>query len=195
MAQRKSCAKYSQFRFDAGSLALNFVATVRHRGSEPNDLLFKPAALSQWFELSGITGASVSLSAEEEEYARFFREAVYRMVRSYILNKKLLPQDITLINTMARHSIALPQLNAGSLCLEWEMSDPLKNSLSVIARDAIMLIGSKDKSRLKICDCDSCRMIFVDLSLSNRRRWCSMSICGNRQKVAMYRQRKNLAEL
>jgi hypothetical protein len=64
MVQRKSCAKYSRFRFDAGSLALNFVATVRHRGSEPKDLLSKPAALSQWFELSGITGAPVSLSAE-----------------------------------------------------------------------------------------------------------------------------------
>ncbi|MEQ8203095.1 MAG: ABATE domain-containing protein, partial [Smithellaceae bacterium] len=141
MVQRKSCAKYSRFRFDAGSLALNFVATVRHRGSEPKDLLSKPAALSQRFELSGITGAPVSLSAEEEEYARFFREAVYRMVRAYILNQTLLPEDIALINTTARHSIVVPQLNVGSLCLEWEMSDPLKNCLSVIARDAIMLIG------------------------------------------------------
>jgi len=194
MAQRKSCTKYSQFRFDAGSLALNFVATVRHRGSEPNDLLSKPAAVSQWLQLVDLIKSPVNLSLEEEECACLFREAVYRTVRSYILNQKTIGDDIALINMTARHSIAIPQLDAESLRLGCEMSDPLKTCLSVIARDAIMLIGNTDKHRLKICDCESCQMLYVDLSPSNRRRWCSMSICGNRQKVALHRQRKSLLD-
>lgn len=193
MVQRKSCAKYSKFRFDAGSLALNFVATVRHRGSEPNDLLSSPDRLSQWLQLVDLIKSPVSLSSEQHEYVCLLREAIYRTVRSYILDGKTIRGDITRINMAARHSIAIPQLNADSLYLEWEISDPVKACLSSVARDAIMLIGSTDKHRLKICDCDSCQMLFADLSPSNRRRWCSMSICGNRQKVALHRERRSLA--
>lgn len=194
MVLRKSCSKYSQFRFDAGSLALNFVATVRHRASEHNDLLSKPDALSQWLQLVNLIKSPVIISSEEEKHACLLREDIYRTVRSYILKEKPIEDDIAAINMAARHSIAVPQLNANSLCLEWEISDPLKTCLSIIARDAIMLIGNTDKYRLKICDCDSCQMLFADMSPSNRRRWCAMSICGNRQKVAMHRYRKNRIE-
>lgn len=194
MPQRKSCSKYSRFRFDAGSLALNFVATVRHRGSEPNDLLSKPESLLQWLQLAGLTRPPAGLSPEEIEFARLFRESIYRSVRSCILEEKPEKDDVNLINETARHPIAVPQLDDNSLCLEWEMSNPLQTCLSVIARDAIMLIGAGDKSRLKICESGSCQMLFADMSLSNRRRWCSMSICGNRHKVAMHRQRKVMME-
>jgi len=194
MAQRKSCIKYSQFRFDAGSLALNFVATVRHRGSQPSDLLSEPDALLQWFQFAGLIQSPVNLFWKDQEKACFFREAVYRMVKAFILNKKPDGEDIALINRAARYPMAVPQINADSLCLEWEISDPVKACLSFIARDAIMLIGNKNKNRLKICDCDSCQMLFADMSPSNRRRWCSMSICGNRQKVALHRQRKSMAD-
>jgi predicted RNA-binding Zn ribbon-like protein len=193
MAQRKSHHKYSQFRFDAGSLALNFVATVRHRGSQPNDLLSGPDALQQWLQLAGLIKSSACLPSGEHEYACLLREAIYRTVRSLILGKMSNTDDIALINMAARHSVAVPQLNAESLCLEWETSNPVKSCLSVIARDAIMLIGDMDKHRLKICDCESCQMLFADMSPLNRRRWCAMSICGNRQKVAMHRQRKSLS--
>ena len=47
MAGRNAHPKYNQFRFDTGSLSLNFVATVRHRGgSQPRDLLSAPEALA-----------------------------------------------------------------------------------------------------------------------------------------------------
>ncbi|MEN6620655.1 MAG: CGNR zinc finger domain-containing protein [Smithella sp.] len=193
MPRRKSCSKYSQFRFDAGSLALNFVATVRHRGSEPNDLLSKPEALLQWFQLTGLISTPFSLSVDELEHACLFRESIYRVILSFILGERSEKEDVNLINDMARHPIAVPQLNLDSLYLEWKTANPLQACFSKIARDAVMLIGSGDKGRLKICGSSSCQMLFADMSPSNRRRWCSMSICGNRHKVAEYRQRKNVA--
>jgi predicted RNA-binding Zn ribbon-like protein len=193
MAQRNSCNKYSQFRFDAGGIALNFVATVRHRGSRPKDLLSGPDALPQWFRLAGLLKSPVGLSSGELEYACLLREAIHRTIRSVLSEEKPNADDIALINMAARYSIAVPQLNADTLSLVWEASNPVNACLSVIARDAIMLIGDDNKQRLKICDCDSCQMLFADASPSNRRRWCSMSICGNRQKVALHRQRKCLS--
>ena len=113
------------FRFDAGSLALNFVATVRHRGSQPNDLLSGPDALSQWFQLAGLIKSSVCLSSEEHENACLLREAIHRTVRSLLFEEKANTDDIAMINMAARYSVAVPQLNADSLCLEWKMSNPV----------------------------------------------------------------------
>jgi predicted RNA-binding Zn ribbon-like protein len=38
-------------------------------------------------------------------------------------------------------------------------------------------------------------MLFADNSPANRRRWCAMNICGNREKIKMHRQRKRALEI
>jgi predicted RNA-binding Zn ribbon-like protein len=44
--------------------------------------------------------------------------------------------------------------------------------------------------RLKICPDDDCAWAFYDESRNRSRRWCSMKVCGNRQKVRAYRTRE-----
>jgi predicted RNA-binding Zn ribbon-like protein len=43
--------------------------------------------------------------------------------------------------------------------------------------------------RLKICPADDCRWAFYDTSRNRSRRWCSMEVCGNRNKVRAFRDR------
>lgn len=43
--------------------------------------------------------------------------------------------------------------------------------------------------RLKICPADDCRWVYYDASRNSSRRWCSMQVCGNRNKTRAYRQR------
>lgn len=45
-------------------------------------------------------------------------------------------------------------------------------------------------SRIRICDANGCETAFFDSTRSRTRRWCSMSTCGNRSKVADYRERR-----
>jgi predicted RNA-binding Zn ribbon-like protein len=194
MAQRNSHPKYSQFRFDTGSLSLNFVATMRHRGSPPRELLSTPEDLTRWLQLVGLITSPILLSSKDHEEAVLLREAIHDTVRSLILNKRPHKDDIELINRTARFSLAVPQLRTTADSVKWETAHPVKAALAVIARDAITLIGDTGRGRLKMCDSGSCRMLFVDTSPSNRRRWCAMSICGNRQKVTMHRQRKMSAD-
>jgi predicted RNA-binding Zn ribbon-like protein len=52
---------------------------------------------------------------------------------------------------------------------------------------AAMSDGSWD--RLKICRSDTCRWVFWDYSKNQSRAWCSMKVCGNREKVKSYRRR------
>ena len=44
--------------------------------------------------------------------------------------------------------------------------------------------------RLKICAKDSCQWAFYDHSRNHSGTWCDMGVCGNRVKVARFRQRQ-----
>jgi len=43
--------------------------------------------------------------------------------------------------------------------------------------------------RLKICRADTCRWAFYDWTKNHSGSWCTMKICGNREKVRSYRSR------
>ncbi|CAM2981252.1 CGNR zinc finger domain-containing protein [Saccharomonospora xinjiangensis] len=57
--------------------------------------------------------------------------------------------------------------------------------LSAAAR--LTVLGEWD--RIKICPADDCRWVFHDRSRNRSRTWCSMRVCGNRQKARSFRQR------
>ena len=56
-----------------------------------------------------------------------------------------------------------------------------------------LLIGlveiSEDAERLKLCDNDQCRWLFLDRSKNRSRQWCESASCGNRQRVRRFRRR------
>ncbi|PAQ15500.1 RNA-binding protein [Bacillaceae bacterium SAOS 7] len=60
--------------------------------------------------------------------------------------------------------------------------------LSLIAFDALSLIAENKLISLKRCSNQDCVLLFMDKS--GRRKWCSMKICGNRQKVARFQHRQ-----
>jgi predicted RNA-binding Zn ribbon-like protein len=61
--------------------------------------------------------------------------------------------------------------------------------LAAIARSAAELVAEGPTARLRVCSNPSCGLFFYDNSRTRRRRWCSMSRCGNRHKVAAFSRR------
>jgi len=61
--------------------------------------------------------------------------------------------------------------------------------LAAIARSAAELIAEGPSARLRVCVNPACGLFFYDNSRTRRRRWCSMSRCGNRHKVAAFSRR------
>ncbi|HMD06089.1 MAG TPA: CGNR zinc finger domain-containing protein [Candidatus Acidoferrum sp.] len=61
--------------------------------------------------------------------------------------------------------------------------------LAAIARSAAELIAEGPSARLRVCSNPTCGLFFYDNSRTRRRRWCSMSRCGNRHKVAAFSRR------
>ncbi|HWP92512.1 MAG TPA: CGNR zinc finger domain-containing protein, partial [Thermodesulfobacteriota bacterium] len=58
-----------------------------------------------------------------------------------------------------------------------------------IAEFASDLLCNVDFSLIKKCGNPVCVLYFYDTSKNHARRWCSMSICGNRMKVAAHYKR------
>ena len=51
----------------------------------------------------------------------------------------------------------------------------------------VALLGEWD--RIKICLAEDCRWVFYDRSRNRSRTWCSMQVCGNREKARNWRER------
>jgi predicted RNA-binding Zn ribbon-like protein len=51
------------------------------------------------------------------------------------------------------------------------------------------LVCSEDFSLVRGCEGKTCTLLFLDRTHGRARRWCSMTICGNRAKQAAHRQR------
>jgi predicted RNA-binding Zn ribbon-like protein len=62
--------------------------------------------------------------------------------------------------------------------------------LAAIARSAAEIIVEGARAPLRRCANANCGLFFYDASRTRRRRWCSMTRCGNRHKVAAFARRR-----
>jgi predicted RNA-binding Zn ribbon-like protein len=58
-----------------------------------------------------------------------------------------------------------------------------------IVLDAEELLCSHFVSRIRICAADGCGWAFLDTSKNGTRRWCSMKLCGNREKARRFKEK------
>lgn len=71
--------------------------------------------------------------------------------------------------------------------------DPVDGALARLAESIARELIQGHPERLRICENDQCRYVFADTSRTGRRKWCDMSTCGNRAKVARHRARQRAA--
>jgi predicted RNA-binding Zn ribbon-like protein len=62
--------------------------------------------------------------------------------------------------------------------------------LAAIARSAAEITGEGTEARVRLCANPECGLFFYDDSRTQRRRWCSMAVCGNRNKVASFAKKQ-----
>src|SRR5215469_18461180 len=68
----------------------------------------------------------------------------------------------------------------------WRSPDAL---LFPLAGAMAQLVCEEDFQHVKACEGPRCTLLFLDRTRGHARRWCSMSVCGNRAKQAAHRQR------
>ena len=71
-------------------------------------------------------------------------------------------------------------------------ADGLRNVPALVARIAADITAATHAGtwpRLKACAADTCRWVYYDRSPAGRSRWCTMALCGSRNKMRKYRAR------
>jgi len=63
-----------------------------------------------------------------------------------------------------------------------------------VVRDAEDALRSTLVSRIRVCAGQGCGWFFLDTSKNGRRRWCSMRLCGNREKARRFLSQHRVAK-
>lgn len=177
------------FKFRSGCLALDFAATLAARlKPEPRDLLASPMDLGRWLVAAGLADSRPEVSEGDLTAARNLREALYRLARTCIEGRAFDIEDMDLVNRWALEPPPSPQLETRGL--SWT-GKSVAASLAAVARAGVETLGGPLAPRVR--NCEGCSILFVDTSRSGRRRWCSMSACGNKAKVEAFRGRQKRA--
>ncbi len=162
-----------------------------HVDPEQTDVLLTQDMLGRWGRrLDLLSDDAKPASAAELRRARALRDAVYRLFSSISRDQKPAGKDLDALMSNYIEALKHASLLAGEdfYRLDWPAREPRRIRYAV-ATDAIALL--EDASRLKRvsrCPGRDCGWLF--LNASGRRRWCSMSTCGSRDKMRRLHQRR-----
>lgn len=181
--------------FDSGSLCLDFAYTggmtpprAHERvPNEPWERLLEPDQLGSWL-LGRFPAIDPSCSDHDLRDGRTLREAIVNLTYAAMDEHPYAARDIDTVNLYASTPDLAPVL-AGGGRQAGRTRPRARQALSAIARDAVAVFGSDACSGFRRCAADDCGLVYLDVSRSRNRRWCSMQRCGNRAKVRAHRAR------
>jgi predicted RNA-binding Zn ribbon-like protein len=179
--------------FLAGHLALDFLNTRMRGNGEVVDLLQRDADVLHWLKQAGLPAPKLAWHATRTsllDSARTLRENIRSLVEKRKAGQR---GDPALLNRFLSGVQSHPRIvwnKPRSLKIEKvRRQDTAEAILGPVAEAAADLLATADFKLVKRCEDDTCVLWFSDHTKSHRRRWCSMALCGNRHKVAAYRQR------
>ncbi|WP_406304765.1 ABATE domain-containing protein [Streptomyces sp. NBC_00885] len=188
------------WRFDSGRICLDLMATAES-AAEGREALAQAGRLGRWLVGAGLVPAGTALPAFDIGWvARFveLRDCVGQLIRAQIDGRRA-ESALERVNALAAG--APPAIRAvpdgdGSLVRALSAAPECGALLAAIARDTVdLLTDPAARARLRQCEGDNCRRVYLDTSRGRRRRWCSSEVCGNRERVARHRRRTAAAHL
>jgi predicted RNA-binding Zn ribbon-like protein len=158
---------------------------------ERTDALADPAALPAWIAAHTEIEAAPVDGVDPEAHARLLalRESLRDLLRTNAGESEV-EIDLSPLRAAAaasRYSAALAP--DGRVCInaDGDSVGALEARL-LLAMELVQLLGAWP--RVKACAADDCQWAFYDTSRNHSRTWCSMDVCGNRQKTRRYRGRR-----
>ncbi|WP_197285077.1 CGNR zinc finger domain-containing protein [Sciscionella sediminilitoris] len=181
-----------QLRFDTGRACLDLLATVGSRlGEHPVERLDGPERLRAWFTGTGLLPADqpIAIGPDWLAEAKRVRTLLHRIVQDTVHGRAVPASRVRALNELAGQTPPIPRLRTDARALRLREPVTLPALLSLLARDAIDLLSGDERQYLRECEGGDCDLVYLDHSRGRRRRWCSSRVCGNRERVANYRER------
>ena len=166
--------------FDSGSIALDFAYTGAMGDNPAWEQWHRRADVTRWF--GDRFGQRIAVTDTDFAQVRGLRAAVARLVTDASARQPVSTRHRSVLNRYAVRPDVAPQL--GKL-----PRGTMEQALATLAREAIRVLRDQHE-RVRQCAAGDCRVVYVDTSRSGNRTWCSMSRCGNRNKVRQLRARQ-----
>lgn len=186
--------------FVGGSIVLDFINTVTARDSDPVDWLDGFASFLDWGFAAGLLNAERQVALhhwaalepgraiEEFERIKRFRAALFETFAA--LSRAAQPPSVPLsaIEQEWKSAVAASHLSASSdgASIRVGTGADLATPRYELVLDAVSYLLRRESAPLKMCAGPDCAWLFLDLSKSRRRRWCSMRTCGNTAKARQH---------
>lgn len=193
-----------RFLFIGGRLCVDFANTVHAPGSPAGALdgfddvvAFLEAAGAvdggEARRLRAVARASPRRSAAAFARGLAMRDMLRALLAALAAHEPVRRQWVEVVNGVLRSGFGYLQLVARegrwSLTPVASPGDPLR-ALVPVARSAAELIQEGPGAPVRKCASPKCVLYFYDVSRTGTRRWCSMTACGNRAKVAAHARRE-----
>jgi predicted RNA-binding Zn ribbon-like protein len=101
--------------------------------------------------------------------------------------------ELRRLNAVLEHAGGYPQVvQHGDRfeIVEQQRGEAAGEVLAAIAQQIADLLVNEQPALVKHCEGAQCTLWFVDRTKAHRRRFCSVAVCGNREKVAAFRARQ-----
>ena len=196
-------APETAFLFVGNAKCLDFVNTELIVKGRPVDLLRNFGDLVSWLVEAQALDASEAREAVRRwggqpegtrvfEEGRAFRAVLRAMVERIVNGKPVRPAAVDAINQLLQNRVGYSQLVRGRGGFERRFhsgSAEAGHLLAPLAEFASDLLCHYDHALIKRCQNPACILYFYDTTKNHARRWCSMSLCGNRMKAATHYSR------
>jgi predicted RNA-binding Zn ribbon-like protein len=172
------------------TLCLNLANTVdwtdgdEHVDPDLTDVLRTTDLARRWGVRLGLLEerTGLTISSDELHRLRRLRDAVYATFSAIARDRAPAREHLNVLWSQHQEAIKNAELNdATPFAPSWALDDPRRLRFAA-AGDAIALLTDPSRlARVSRCPGRDCGWLF--LNLSGRRRWCSMSACGSREKM------------
>jgi predicted RNA-binding Zn ribbon-like protein len=153
------------------------------------DAIDSPAGLRAWLAERSL--APADLRPTEGDVARVaeFRESLRALLHANN-GSELEPDAIQRLNRAGRGGLRVRFDDDGGAELEPQPEEAIAAAIGQVVAVVFLAIADGTFARLKACPAQDCGWAFYDRSKNRSGRWCSMAVCGSREKVRAHRARK-----
>lgn len=196
-----------EFELTGGRLCLDFANTKDQRlGEEPRELLNRYEDVLDWGVQAGALSRAEAQRLREHAAAHPIaaanalaraveaREIIFDILSAIARARPVPSALLDALKSLVADTVEKRRLERTRGGFEWrwrETDTPdFDRVLWPVVWSAAELLTSTVLDRARQCEGPGCAWLFMDTSKNRRKRWCDMSVCGNRAKARRYQERQ-----
>jgi predicted RNA-binding Zn ribbon-like protein len=188
--------------FLGGHPAVDFLNTRPTPDGQPVELVGDGRSFAEWLESAGLVESAKKLErrfgAAALDAAAMEARKLREWARDWVSRRHEAPKgdysaELQRLNRLLEGARRYRQVIATKRGFELQDLDRLDSAddlTALVATQIAALVATEDAALVKRCAGSGCSLWFVDRTKAHGRLFCSAAVCGNRAKVAAFRERQ-----